>query len=89
MFYGIISRININLKVRGRLKDEYTKSKSQGMKVGTLGRQNDRYLSSHFFIDIWFVFYVSIANQIKLLLFNLFVFGKSWNVRQAVLFADI
>ena len=44
MFYGIISRININLKVRGRLKDEYTKSKSQGMKVGTLGRQNDQYL---------------------------------------------
>ena len=41
----------------------------QGVKVGTLGRQNERNSSY-----IWFVFYVSMPNKIKLLLFNIFFF---------------
>ena len=49
----------------------------QGVKVGTLGRQNERNISyvrggSHLYI--LFVFYVSLPNEIKLLLFNIFIF---------------
>ena len=44
----------------------------QGVKVGTLGRQIDKQN-----LYIWFVFYVTLPNEIKLLLFNIFFFGRT------------
>ena len=49
---------------------------SQGVKVGTLGRQNERN-SRYVRLYIWFVFYASLPNEINLLLFNIFFFEVS------------
>ena len=49
----------------------------QGVKVGTLGRQNEGN-RSYVRLDlyIWYVFYVSLPNEMKLLLFYIFFFGR-------------
>ena len=59
----------------------------QGAKVGTLGRQIKRNSSYVRFaqahtsiVYIWFEFYVSLPNEIKLLHFDLFFFGKKQNL---------
>ena len=53
--------------------------RSQGVKARMLGRQNDRnksYVSLAHTSIFGLFFYVSLPNEIKLLLFNIFFFGQ-------------
>ena len=59
--------------IKTRQMNQYGYQYRHGAKVGILSKQNERNSSSHLYI--WFVFYVSLPHEIKLLLFNLFFFA--------------
>ena len=68
-------RKNIRENIGIQFCVEFFVKMDQGVKVVMLGRQNERN-SSYVRLAHTFVFYVSLPNEIKLLLFNIFFFGS-------------